>query len=247
MLALLMLTLAMLGADAATHAPRRLQDPTDPIHNCVYGKDLGCRGTDDDHKKDTDGVCHYLTTEDGIKMDNPECNGKCSVAGTAKNKYECIHADQGECCGWDDKNPHATEKQDMAGVCHYMEYEAGIKMDNPDCNGKCSVSGTAKTEYECLNSDHGECCTWDDNKSLDKCTRDAVQGELYLAADTCCDEATETCDTDGWPQTCNLGCAAVMVPLVNKCLPTFSGIGLATAVTPLQTATNKCPCIKEIV
>ena len=146
----------------------------------------------------------------------------------------------------EDPSQAESEKDDKDGVCHYLEFDAGIKMDNPNCNGKCSVAGTAKNEYDCVTADNGECCAWDDNKLLKECTLDSVQNELYKAADVCCDETTETCDGDGWPETCNLGCAAVMVPLVQKCLESFPSLGLATAVTPLRTATHKCPCSAEI-
>jgi len=180
-------------------------------------------------------------------MDNPDCNGKCSVAGTAKSEYDCLNAADGEqCCEWDDNSPNNAQRQDTVGVCHYLEFEDGIKMDDPTCNGKCSVAGTAKTEYDCNHADGGVCCEWDDSTSLNKCTKDAVLSELYKAADVCCDETTEKCDEDGWPHTCNLGCAAIMVPLVNKCLSSFKTLGLAASATPLQTATNKCPCPTQI-
>jgi len=142
-----------------------------------------------------------------------------------------------------------TEKSNTDGKCSYLDYDAGISMAklNPQCNGKCSVSGTAKNEYDCMNSGDPACCKWDNNELLAQCTKVAVQNALYIAADTCCDEASESCSDDGWPKSCNLGCAAVMVPLMNKCVSTFPSLGLTASVAPLQTATKLCPCSSELM
>ena len=149
--------LVVLGTDlAAAASPRQLEEELPPA--CSKGS-MGCPDNPSGKEQgDTDGVCKYLAVEDGIKMDNPDCNGKCSVAGTAKSEYDCLNAADGEqCCEWDDNSPNNAQRQDTAGVCHYLEFEDGIKMDDPTCNGKCSVAGTAKTEYDCNHADGGVC------------------------------------------------------------------------------------------
>jgi len=117
----------------------------------------------------------------------------------------------------------------------------------PECHDKCSMSGKAKNEYDCLNgADGDQCCRWDDNLELKDCKADAVHDELYRAADACCDEATESCSDDGWPKSCNLGCASIMVPLMATCVSKFPALGLTASVAPLQKAVGLCPCVNEI-
>merc|ERR1719198_1383383 len=143
-----------------------------------------------------------------------------------------------------------AEKKDTDGICAYMDFDAGVAVNTDGHCGnppKCSTALTAKNEYECMNGADVGCCKWDDNELLGTCTKDAVQNQLYKAADVCCDEVTESCSDDGWPKTCNLGCGSVMVPLMNKCLSNFPSLGLTASVTPLQTSTKACPCATEIM
>jgi hypothetical protein len=105
----------------------------------------------------------------------------------------------------------------------------------------------SRAEFDCLNAgSDGECCQWAEGTELTDCTKEAVQNELYRAADSCCDEETETCSDDGWPKTCNLGCASIMVPLLNKCVSKFAALGLTASVAPLTTSVKACPCQAEL-
>ena len=143
-----------------------------------------------------------------------------------------------------------AEKKDTNGACSYLAFDMGVKVNTDGgCGtpGKCSMAGTAKNEYECVNGPDVGCCQWDDNELLSTCDITHVQNQMYKAADVCCDEATEICSDDGWPKSCNLGCASVMVPLVQKCVSNFPTIGLAASATPLQTATKLCPCATELM
>merc|ERR1719326_81972 len=102
-----------------------------------------------------------------------------------------------------EENDEDAQRANTNGVCSYLDYDDGIKMDTlvPECHDKCSMSGKAKNEYDCLNgADGDQCCRWDDNLELKDCKADAVKDELYRAADACCDEATESCSDDGWPK-----------------------------------------------
>lgn len=139
-----------------------------------------------------------------------------------------------------------------AGVCAFQDFDdAGINMANMNgpgttCDGKCSTAGAAKSEDDCLVGGD-DCCKWSPGNMLHNCSLGGVQAELYRGADLCCDEVTETCSSDGWPTTCNLGCAAVLIPVTTECLHSFPKLGLQSSIVPLQTAVKQCPCAKEIL
>jgi len=151
----------------------------------------------------------------------------------------------------DDRESDSFQKGIGDGMCKYLDFDEGVAVntDNAKCGTppKCSTANTALNEYECLNGDDVGCCKWDEDEVLSKCSKDKVERQLYKAADTCCDETSESCNDDGWPKSCNLGCGAIMVPLVDKCLSAFSTIGLSASATPLKTATKLCPCAAEIL
>jgi len=148
------------------------------------------------------------------------------------------------------------EKDDTNGACAYMDPRTDPNLGPCGFQGcpslcgnppTCSVAKTAVNEYDCLNGPSPECCQWNDNELLYECDKDPVMNQLYKAADTCCNEASESCSDDGWPKSCNLGCGAIMIPLMNKCLSSFPDIGLTASAKPLQTSAKLCPCVAEIL
>jgi hypothetical protein len=111
------------------------------------------------------------------------------------------------------------------------------------------VAGIATTEETCTdeNGDDashtgGTCCKWARSHVLGSCSQDIVQTELFQAADTCCMESTETCSEDGYPKSCNLGCASVIVPVATECLHAFEKLGAhgLTYVPPLPDCMGLC-------
>ena len=70
----------------------------------------------------------------------------------------------------------------------------------------------------------------------------AVQFSAAMSAVTeeCCDEPTEVCNV-GYPQTCNAGCALVLMPMIEAC-STLSGDRIvANALSLLGVAATNCP------
>ena len=87
----------------------------------------------------------------------------------------------------------------------------------------------------------------DREKYLGPCTNAAqLQARLTDAASICCDEDSEVCKS-GWPSSCNLGCAAVLVPLKEQCSSAMGRLAQYKDQLPkLEAAIASCPCQAEI-
>ncbi len=75
------------------------------------------------------------------------------------------------------------------------------------------------------------------------CSNDAEFADYAtLVSNECCDEKSESC-SDGLPQSCNAGCARVLVPMQRACAGYFdeAGKALAPAKHLVDTTVKMCP------
>ena len=71
-------------------------------------------------------------------------------------------------------------------------------------------------------------------------TSDAFASRVAEVTAECCDEPAEIC-TDGYPATCNAGCAAVLLPMRDSCEAGFLSTGPFRAVADvLNQAVSTC-------
>ena len=56
----------------------------------------------------------------------------------------------------------------------------------------------------------------------------------------CCDEPAEDCSS-GYPATCNVDCAAVLLPLQAACADFLGGMGMKPVQERIDTAAANCP------
>ena len=94
---------------------------------------------------------------------------------------------------------------------------------------------------------HGDAQDCDSGLSSPLCT-DYVEFAVQLDAITseCCDQIEEDCSS-GLPSTCNVGCAAVLLPAVTACTGFLSGIsaeaigiGGTNVLVQLNKTAQKC-------
>lgn len=81
---------------------------------------------------------------------------------------------------------------------------------------------------------HGGTCTRVDGST---CTASDLAARSAAVTAECCDEPTEDCSS-GQPATCNLGCAAVLVPYYQDCQGALQGD--AEILAAVQSAVQQC-------